>query len=91
MGPEHESVADSVSTAKHKGLRLLIQATRRRHCLVAISFRVHEAVIDGIVVRKKLELFWIIREVVDLAAKQLWGSISFCNQSISHIILAVGR
>lgn len=69
--PHHECVADGVSAAKHERLSLLVQAARGGNCLVAIGFGVHQAVVNGHIVREKFELFWIIGEVIDLVEKQL--------------------
>lgn len=74
MCSDHERITGGVSATKHKRLCFLVQATCRRNLLVAIGIGIQQAVVDGIVVRKKFELFGIIRQVVDLIAEELYWS-----------------
>ena len=80
MCSDHERITGGVSATKHKRLCFLVQATCRRDLLVAIGIGIQQAVVDGIVVREKFELFRIVSQIIDLIAEELYWSIMRPNE-----------
>ena len=71
MNTYHQGVTNGITTAEHERLTFLVKTASRWNGTISERFWVHEAVIDGHVVRELLQLFGIISQVADLLFQKL--------------------
>ena len=71
MNTYHQGVTNGITTAEHERLTFLVKTASRWDGAISERLWVHEAVIDGHIVRELLQLLRIISQIADLLSKKL--------------------